>query len=193
MRAVILYLHGFQSSPLSYKAQMLAGRMRELGLIHQYICPQLPASPRKSIELALQLMASHAPGEVTLIGSSLGGYYANWLAEKTGCRAVLLNPVVDPVQVKIPKGAAQEVMQVQEWVKFIQSFKAEIIDLRAVPITQPGRYFLIAAKGDELLDWKKMSAHYKGAYQQIMEGGDHVLSGFEQYVDMVLSFCGIAQ
>src|SRR4051794_21081862 len=94
--AMILYLHGFRSSPHSSKAQMIGARMAALGSAADYQCPQLPASPRAAIDLVLQIAAPCAPSQLTLIGSSLGGYYGTWLAEHLGCKAVLLNPAVKP-------------------------------------------------------------------------------------------------
>ena len=91
---MILYLHGFRSSPLSYKTSLLAARMQALGRGAEYICPQLPASPREAIALALSIAQDIPPADLALIGSSLGGYYATWLAEHLGCRAVMLNPAV---------------------------------------------------------------------------------------------------
>src|SRR5688572_7883152 len=93
---MILYLHGFRSSPLSFKARLLAQKMQELGRGDEYLCPQLPASPREAITSALEAAGSVAPDRLTLIGSSLGGYYATCLAEQLGCRAVLLNPAIRP-------------------------------------------------------------------------------------------------
>ena len=84
---MILYLHGFRSSPLSMKAQLVGTRMRELGLEADYLCPQLPASPEAAMALALELVAGVPPEQLSIIGSSLGGYYATWLAERLGCRA----------------------------------------------------------------------------------------------------------
>ncbi|MEO8170793.1 MAG: YqiA/YcfP family alpha/beta fold hydrolase, partial [Oxalobacteraceae bacterium] len=78
---MILYLHGFRSSPLSFKAQLLAERMRSLGRSAQYLCPQLPASPRAAMAQALELVQSCPAQQLSIIGSSLGGYYATWLAE----------------------------------------------------------------------------------------------------------------
>ena len=95
---MILYLHGFRSSPASYKARSLAAAFQSLGLEHEWVCPQLPASPAESIALCQQLITRHqrhnAQSELILIGSSLGGYYANFLAEHYQARCVLLNPVV---------------------------------------------------------------------------------------------------
>jgi predicted esterase YcpF (UPF0227 family) len=188
---MILYLHGFRSSPLSFKARMLGERMQALGLADRYQCPQLPASPKAAMELAGNLIKGVPSDELFLVGSSLGGYYANWLAEQTGCRAVLLNPAVKPprdLEKYVGVSTAYHSDEVFE-------FKAEYIDeLRALAIekiTQPERYFLIAATGDEVLDYREMTQHYVGAKQHVIAGSDHGISEFSDYVDSVLTFCGV--
>ena len=93
---MILYLHGFRSSPRSFKARVMHERMAELGRADELICPQLPASPKAAMELVDTLMAGHAKETISIVGSSLGGFYATWLAEQLDCRAVLLNPAVIP-------------------------------------------------------------------------------------------------
>ena len=84
---MILYLHGFRSSPQSFKARLLADRMQALGLGEQYLCPLLPASPREVIEMSLELLAPYTAEQIHVVGSSLGGFYATHLAERLGCRA----------------------------------------------------------------------------------------------------------
>lgn len=188
---MILYLHGFRSSPQSFKTGLLAQRMQVLGRGAEYHCPQLPASPRAAVAVALDIARSVAPQELTLVGSSLGGYYAIWLAEKLGCRAVLLNPAIHAAR----DLASQVGVKTQYHSNQPFEFKAEYIDeLKALAvdqITQPERYFLIAATGDELLNWREMVAHFPQARQRVIDGSDHGLSDFSQYVDQVLAFCGI--
>jgi predicted esterase YcpF (UPF0227 family) len=190
---MILYLHGFRSSPQSSKARFLGERMRALGLEKQYLCPQLPASPRAAITLSLALMRDYPASEVTLIGSSLGGYYANWLAEQTGCRAVLLNPAVKtPLELEQYVGVST-LFHSGEVFEFKREYIDELKDLTIDGITAPERYFLIAATGDEVLDWRDMVAHYKAARQIVIQGSDHGLADFADYADQVLAFCGINQ
>ena len=188
---MILYLHGFRSSPLSMKSRLLAAQMQALGRGAQWLCPQLPASPKLAIEQAMSLVENVAPAELTIIGSSLGGYYATWLAEQLGCRAVLLNPAIVPLlDLEQHVGISTEFHSDKPF-----EFKREYIDeLRAfaVPtITQPQRYFLIAATGDEVLDYRDMLAHYRGAQHIVIEGSDHGISEFADYVAAVLAFAGI--
>lgn len=187
---MILYLHGFRSSPLSFKARLIGERMQALGLDDAYACPQLPASPRLAIALAQQLIGQASPGEVALIGSSLGGYYATWLAEQTGCCAVLLNPAVKPPRDLERYVGVSTAFHSDEPFEFKREYIAELRSLAVPRITRPERYFLIAATGDEVLDWREMTAHYPQARQHIIEGSNHGLSDFAGYVDEVLAFCG---
>lgn len=189
---MILYLHGFRSSPQSFKARLIGERLRELGRGNEYVCPQLPASPRQAVELARQLMQGVPPQEVALIGSSLGGYYATWLAEQTGCRAVLLNPAVKPPRDLERYVGVTTAYHSDEPFEFRHEYIAELQALAVPRITRPERYFLIAATGDEVLDWREMTAHYPSARQHVIQGSDHGLSDFDDHVDEVLAFCGIA-
>lgn len=188
---MILYLHGFRSSPLSFKARLLAERMDALGRSAEFHCPQLPASPREAMELATGLIAGFNPEETTLIGSSLGGYYATWLAEQIGCRAVLLNPSVKPLRNLEKYIGISTTFHTGEPFEFRREHAEELKAFAVERITRPERYFLIAATGDEVLDWHEMVAHYPGANQFIIEGSDHGISEFAQYLDRVLAYCGV--
>ena len=191
---MILYLHGFRSSPQSTKARMMAAAMAERGLAHTWQCPQLPASPAASAQLALSLardMIAQTPDakpeHLTVIGSSLGGYYANWLAEATGCRAVLLNPVVHAARDLATQVGEHLSYYGNEPFVFLPSYVSELTELTA-PVTQPERYFLLASTGDEVLDWREMTAHYTGCRQRIIPGSDHGISDFAHYLPEVLDF-----
>jgi predicted esterase YcpF (UPF0227 family) len=95
---MILYLHGFRSSPQSYKARMMRAHCAAHEKLDQFICPQLPASPAAAMHMIENIASQHAAQTLTVVGSSLGGYYATALAEQIGCKAVLLNPAVRPAQ-----------------------------------------------------------------------------------------------
>lgn len=191
---MILYLHGFRSSPQSFKARHMAARMQALGRSAEFYGPQLPASPAQAIKLALA-WAEQYPAEqlqqLTVVGSSLGGFYATWLAEHLGCRAVLLNPAVKPPRDLESYVGVTTQYHSDEPFEFKQKYIAELRALVMDKITRPGRYFLIAATGDEVLDWREMVAHYPGAQQLVIEGSDHGISEFADYADQVLAFCGI--
>lgn len=188
---MILYLHGFRSSPHSFKARLLGERLATLGRAGEYRCPQLPASPRAAIALAAQMAADVAPDRLVLVGSSLGGYYATYLAEKLGCRAVLLNPAVKPPRELEKHIGVTTAYHTDEPFEFRREYIDELKALAVERITRPERYFLIAATGDEVLDWREMIGHYPDAKQCVIEGSDHGIPEFADYVDQVLAFCGI--
>ena len=186
---MILYLHGFRSSPRSFKARVVGERMTALGRADELICPQLPASPKEAMALVLTLVERYPAGQLSVIGSSLGGFYATWLAERLGCRAALLNPAVDPLKnLEKHVGVTTEYHSDKPF-EFRRAYIDELRELKVERITQPKRYFLLAATGDEVLDYRDMVARYDGAKQHVIEGSDHAISEFEQYVDEVLDFC----
>ncbi|MBG7620267.1 alpha/beta fold hydrolase [Herbaspirillum sp. AP02] len=188
---MILYLHGFRSSPQSFKARVMGQRMAELGLQGDYLCPQLPASPAAAIALAGSLVAGIEPAQLTVVGSSLGGFYATWLAEHLGCRAVLVNPAVKPPRDLESYVGVSTQYHSDEPFEFKHEYIAELRSLVVPAISRPQRYLLLAATGDEVLDWREMVAHYPGARQIVIQGSDHGMAEFEDYLDEVLAFCGV--
>ena len=188
---MILYLHGFRSSPQSRKAQQVEARMQALGRRDEYVCPQLPASPRAAIEVAHAAAARAEAGELRLIGSSLGGFYATWLAERLGCGAVVLNPAIRPYDDLRAHLGTQSVYHSTATIEMRPEFIDELRALDTPTITRPERYFLLAATGDAVIDYRTMVAKYAGCLQHVIEGSNHEISDFPQYLDEVLGFCGI--
>ena len=167
----------------------MRARLAELGRLDEWQCPVLPVSPREAIALAESLVAKADAEDVTVIGSSLGGYYATYLAEKHGWRAVLLNPAV------VPQRDLSHYLGEQPLWHGGGSIVVEPVhldELRALgvdAITRPERYYLIAATGDEVLDYRTMLEHYPNVRTTLIQGGDHAISDFPKYLDEVLVFC----
>ena len=189
----LLYLHGFRSSPQSTKARILADHIAATHSRVRWWCPQLPPSPREAAALIAEGIASWPRQSMAVVGSSLGGFYATWMAERTGCKAVLLNPAVDPARDLAAHIGEQTAWHAPEERFF---FRPEFIDeLRALqcgPLARPERYFAVIAKGDELLDWREMSGRYPGATIRLLEGSDHALGDFDQHIYAVLDFLALA-
>jgi hypothetical protein len=184
---VILYLHGFRSSPGSFKARVLAARLAELGRSDEWCCPMLPVSPVETVALAESLAAGAS--KVTVIGSSLGGYFATHLAEKHGWPAVLLNPAIVP-QRDLSQYLGEQPLWHGGGSIVVEPYHLDELQALGVEaVTRPERYYLIAATGDEVLDYREMLAHYPGARTTLIQGSDHAISEFPQYVDDVLAFC----
>jgi len=187
---MLIYIHGFNSSPASSKAQLLKARLEALGRGAEFTAPALPPSPARAAAL-LDALAIRNPG-AALVGSSLGGYYATWLAEKHGLKAALLNPAVRPYELLKDHLGPQQNFHTGERYEFSMKHVEEMRTLEITAIT-PARYLLIAATGDEVLDYRSAVKRYEGCRQVVIEGSDHGLSDFENHVDAVLEFCGISR
>lgn len=187
----IIYLHGFRSSPQSSKAVMIAEDLAS-SKIHS-LCPALDIAPKVAIAQAEAAISNglELGHRIGLIGSSLGGFYASYLMEthpeRHQFRAALLNPAPWPA-----RDLAPYVGNLPAWhTNEVLEFRAEYIDdLKAleVGLTEAERYLLVAAKGDELLDWNEMVARYPGARHRIIEGSDHGLSDFDHHWPAVKQF-----
>ena len=190
---MIIYLHGFRSAPASIKAQALKARMTERSLADRFWCEQLPVSPRAAIALAeAEIARARAAGLTpTVVGSSLGGYYATWLAERHDLQAVLVNPaVVAPLELGAYVGT-QDNMYTGERFEFTRGHIDELRALEVAAITRPQRYWLLVETGDEVLDYRHAVDKYAGAHQTVLEGGDHGFSRWEDYLDAVIAFAGL--
>lgn len=188
---LVVYLHGFRSSPRSSKAVLTGEAVKALSTLDdpiEWYCPQLLPSPKVSMDMVVKRIEASTHDRLVVIGSSLGGYYANYLAEKFACNAVALNPAV-----RAPKELASHVGMLTSYdTDEPYDFRPEYIDelkaLQVESISNPSRYFLIAAKGDELLDWQEMVDFYQGAEQLVLEGGDHGISDYQDHLPKVINF-----
>jgi hypothetical protein len=185
----LLYLHGFRSSPQSTKARQTQQWLAEHHPEVQWLCPQLPPSPREAFALVTDATSDWPLATRAVIGSSLGGYYATAYAERTGCRAVLLNPAVDPA-----RDLARYIGEISAWHSderfyFRAEYIAELRALHAPAPSDPQRCYAVIAKGDEVLDWREMHARYAACRIRLLEGGDHALSDYETaHLPSVLEF-----
>jgi predicted esterase YcpF (UPF0227 family) len=187
----LLYLHGFRSSPRSTKARFVEGwvRTHRPGVV--WSCPQLAASPRAAIEAVDAAIAGWPRARMAVIGSSLGGFYATVLAERTGCRAVVLNPAVEPARDLAGHVGTTTTWHEQAPFEFRRAYLDELRTLAVPAVTRPQRYHAVIAKGDELLSWREMAARYAGASIDLLEGSDHALSDFAAQWPRVVRFLGL--
>lgn len=186
MDGVILYLHGFCSSPASWKAKLLGDYMAGLGLAAQFVCPTLFAKPADAIA-QLEALIAAASGPVTLVGSSLGGHYASYLAEKHDLKAVLINPaIIDRVDLGLFLGE-HENFHSGERFTFTAAEVAELLAQVVVKPT-PERYWLLTELADEVLDAQQAIARYAGCRQTVLPGGDHSFTRFGDYLEAIVAF-----
>lgn len=188
----VLYLHGFRSSPRSAKAQLVRTAVQKHPELHWW-CPQLPPSPKAAMQLVQHGISDWPRESMAVVGSSLGGFYATWVAETMGCRAVVLNPAVDPA-----RDLARYIGEQTSWHDpeerffFRPEFVSELKALATGPLQQPANYFAIITKGDEVLDWREMHARYADCPMRLLEGGDHAISDFPEHLPAVLAFLGLS-
>ena len=185
----LLYLHGFRSSPASTKARMTAAAIAHRYPSVTWFCPALPASPKQAMDSVLQATADWPLATTAVMGSSLGGFYATWLAERWGCKAVLLNPAVHPARDLAAHLGEQTLWHdPDQHFVFESKFVDELRALEVAHISRPERYRAVIAKGDEVLDWQEMTGHYPGATIKLLPGGDHALSDYDQHLNALLDF-----
>jgi predicted esterase YcpF (UPF0227 family) len=193
----LIYLHGFNSSPQSTKARQMVARVAALPALSRPCIdvPALPPHPERAIADVCALIERGGPEGLTLIGSSLGGYYATWLAERytaTGVRAVLINPTTGPAADLRPYLGPQRNLYTGAEYALTEDHLRQFLALQVKRITRPERYYLMVQSGDEVLDYRLAIAHYARAFQLVLGGGDHAFRDFERHIDSILQFAGIA-
>jgi predicted esterase YcpF (UPF0227 family) len=187
---VLLYIHGFNSSALSFKAGVLRKRMVEARRSGEFLCPELPDAPDQAITLLDGLITKHGQQRVALVGSSLGGFYATWLSERRSVPAVLVNPAVRPYELLSGYLGRQTNLYTGAQYDFTERHLGELLKLETDRIT-PDRYLLMVRTGDEVLNYRDAVERYRGCEQLVIPGGDHGFGDFERYVDIVLAFCAV--
>lgn len=188
----LLYLHGFNSSPQSQKAQLVTQYMSDNDCLEQLICPQIPAVPgdaRLFLEqLVEETLENHS---LSFVGSSLGGYYASYLAEKYSGRATLINPSVKPYEtLKAYLGENKFYFQDEVW-EFNESHIEQLEEMKVDKITDEQRYFVLLQTGDETLDYREAESKYKNSQCIIEQGGDHSFVELERFIPEIMQFSKI--
>jgi hypothetical protein len=185
---MLIYIHGFNSSPASHKANLLRQRLRSLGRESAFSSPALPDIPSAAIELLKSEIALYPAERLTLVGSSLGGYYATYLAEQLDLRAVLINPAITPHEGLRAYLGPQQNLYTGHTYQLTEQHLAELQALHVAQPTRLERYYLMVTTGDELLDYRQAVSKYANAKQLVVQGSDHGFSDFASYLDSVLEF-----
>lgn len=190
---MILYLHGFRSGPQSQKVRSLATRMEALGLGDQLWCGQLSPVPFDAIAQAeAQIATCKTPP--TVVGSSLGGFYATWLAQRHGLRAVLINPFVphEAFDQSLFIGE-HEMIYSGERFRFTEAHAMQIAALEVPRIARPENFWLLAEEADEVLDCRVAVTRYADCRQTVLAGGDHSFTRWDDYLDAVIAYAGLTR
>jgi uncharacterized protein len=189
----LLYLHGFRSSPGSAKAVRLRVWLQQHHPEVRWWCPQLPPSPALAMRMVADTLRTWPAGRFAVVGSSLGGFYATRVAETHGCKAVLLNPAVNPARdLAAYVGTLTSYHDPEATFEFLQAHVDELQALHAPLRLHLDRYAAVIAKGDEVLDWREMRARYAGCALRLLEGSDHGLSDFDDHLPFITRFLNLA-
>ena len=187
-RPLIIYIHGFNSSPASEKALGFAASCRHTEEFAVAV-PALSHDPERALR-QLENLVEEAYGKLRLlVGSSLGGYYATWLAEKYGCRAVLVNPAVSPVKTLGEEFLGpQKNLYTGEEYEFTPEHARFLDTLDIKPLAHPENYLLLVQTGDQVLNYRQAVERYAGSLQVVQDGGSHRFEGFSEVIPAILEF-----
>ena len=195
-RATLVYLHGFNSSPQTVKGRKLAAAaaaataMDAATQVHIPMLHHRPAVAMRDVCAWVQANIAERAA-LTFVGSSLGGYYATWLAERFSARAVLINPAVRPATALAAHVGPQRNLHTGEVWELTSAHFAELDGLSVARLTRMSRYFLLMRSGDELLDWREAVERYAGAWQFVGGGGDHGWEDIDDEIASILRFAGV--
>ena len=185
---VIVYLHGFNSAPDSFKANLVKSELVRRGRGGEFTCPRLPWRFRDAQALIDTTLLDLAGQPVCLVGSSLGGYYATHFAERYGLPAVLVNPAVMPYNSLANYLGPQRNLYTGEQYTLDASHVDELRALDIATPTRPERYLLLVHTGDEVLDYREAVMKFATSPQVVIQGGDHAFHDFADYLGRVLDF-----
>lgn len=189
LRPLLIYIHGFQSSPQSQKAEATRHYVKSQDLPFDFLTPDLDNYPMRSYQQLQAIVEQHLPRPIALIGSSLGGFMATALVEQyDGLRAVLVNPVVRPYElISLVLG---DNVNPYTGIEFFldESHIDELHQLEVAKLSDPSRIKVLMQTGDETLDYRSAVSYYQGCEQVIEEGGDHRFQNYEKHLPDVIKF-----
>lgn len=183
---MLIYVHGFNSSGASGKARVLEAYMSERGMGDRCLCPDLPDQPAAAIAMLTDLIRQHP--QAVLIGSSLGGFYATWLSERFGVKAVLINPAVHAHTLLAGQIGEQTNFGTGLVYQFTQQHVDELAALDLTEVTHPDNILLMVETGDEVLDYRDAVAYYRHSRQVVIAGGNHHFLSFPQHISTIIAF-----
>ncbi|UTW03004.1 esterase [Amphritea atlantica] len=185
---LFLYIHGFNSSPDSFKARFFVDWMTAEGKADQVIVPALPHWPARAIGMLEQLIETHSDRAIILIGSSLGGYYSTWLCEKYALRTVLINPAVRPFELLETMLGEQGNFYSDERYELTHEHLQQLLQINCHILKDPSRYLLLTQTGDETLDYREAVEKFRDSPMLVQQGGSHGFDQFESVIPAILAF-----
>ena len=184
MVKTVVYLHGFRSHPLSNKGRIMS---RAFQGEYAFIAPDLNDSPEAVQSILLNAVKGLKADETVLVGSSLGGFYAHWLSQRRGMRAVLLNPATEPWHVTQDYLGEQKITGTNRTILVKPEF-ADQLKAMDCANTHPERLMVVLSTGDTVLDWHLAQKKYSQSEQVILQGNTHEIIDFDQRIELLRKF-----
>ncbi|WP_159738052.1 esterase YqiA [Vibrio atypicus] len=187
--SLLLYIHGFNSSPLSHKANVMREYCEQHRSDIKVVVPKLPCFPEQASELLLEIVAQYQSDySIALVGSSLGGYMSMWLNQQFGFRAVVVNPAIKPYELLVDYLGEQVNPYTNERYILEDKHIDELKALDTPTIREPSEFWLLQQEGDEVLDYRQAVSKFNGAKQTVEPDGDHSFIDFERYPEQIIKF-----
>ncbi|PKF50360.1 esterase YqiA [Enterovibrio nigricans] len=192
MPPLLIYIHGFNSSPLSAKAQQIQAWCETHRPDIKLEVPRLACYPSDAAN-QLKALVNTYQGDyrIGLVGSSLGGYLSTWLNAQFGFPAVVVNPAVKPYELLVDYLGPQQNPYTGEQYVFEAHHMGDLKALDTESISHPDTIWLLQQEGDEVLDYSQAVAKYQGCKQTVEAGGDHAFVGFDRYPAKIIQFLGL--
>ncbi|MGV2988818.1 esterase YqiA [Vibrio sp. E150_011] len=190
--SLLLYIHGFNSSPLSHKAQVMQQFCQDNRPDITVVVPQMPCFPQQAAHYLVDIISQYEKTHhLGLVGSSLGGYLSTWLHERYGYKVVLINPAVKPYELLVDFLGEQENPYTHEKYTLESKHIDELKALDVKTIRSPQDFWLLQQEGDEVLDFRQAVTKYADSKQTVEPGGDHSFIDFERYPEQIIQFLAL--
>lgn len=190
--SLLLYIHGFNSSPLSLKANLMREYCEQYRPDIKVVIPRLPCFPEQAAQHLLDIVNQYKDDyQIGLVGSSLGGYFSMWLNAQFAFKAVVVNPAVKPYELLADFLGEQENPYTQERYVLEHHHIVELKQLDTPVINTPSDFWLLQQTEDEVLDYRQAMQHFCGAKQTVEQGGDHSFVNFERYPAKIIEFLAL--
>ncbi|MEQ4675090.1 esterase YqiA [Providencia vermicola] len=191
--ATLLYIHGFNSSPLSEKATHLK-QWIEVNYPHIHmIVPQLPNFPAQAEAMLDEIIQQHRHERIGLVGSSLGGYFSIWFSERYHLPAVVVNPAVRPFDLLKDYLGVNINPYTHEQYVLEPKHIGELKSLHIEQLSASHRIWLLQQMGDEVLDYREAVTYLSKCKQTVEPDGNHAFTGFDAYFSQIVHFLQLVE
>ena len=188
MQYVVIYLHGFLSSPQSQKAVQFLEYVRAHHPDLTIEIPQLANYPNDALAIIEQLVAEHKGKKLRFIGSSLGGFLSTFMVEKYSGKAVLINPAVRPFELLVDFLGEHINPNTQQPFLLENKHIDELRQLDTPTLNSKSDYWVLLKTADETLDYRQAETKYQDYRLSIEQGGDHSFQDFQRFLPDIFSF-----